>query len=444
MTIAGILEDLDAGRASAVGLVRQAIARVSAAGTASPFATVEFDHALEQATVVDKARATGRPVGPLAGVPLAHKDMFERSGSRIGRGAHPLAAYVARNTATVLDRLDCAGALDLGRLQMSEFAMGPTGSNHHHGSPPNPVVPGAITGGSSSGSGVAVGMGIVPAALGSDTGGSIRIPAACNGVVGFKPTHGLVPVSHIMPLSWTQDCVGPLAASVDCARRVLSVLTMGTTRGTSQTSASLRIGFDTSDFAQDISAKMSGAMVEARQQLVVDGHKDHDIDLGWLASLNEPANVIAMAEAGTVHADRLRHACDTYGDQVRLRLTQAAAISAQAYLRARQIRDIARERMAQIFQNVDVLALPMLPDIPPQITALDALEAESLSRMITAMTRFARPASVMGLPAISLPIVWTGHGPLSLQLIGAPYSEDMLADLAASLESAFSRNPQPA
>jgi aspartyl-tRNA(Asn)/glutamyl-tRNA(Gln) amidotransferase subunit A len=444
MTIATILDNLQTGRANSVGLVRQAMARISAAGTSSPFSTVEFDHALEQAAVVDNARAAGAPLGLLAGVPLAHKDMFDRAGSRVGRGAHASAAYVAEHTAAVLGRLDDAGALDLGRLQMSEFAMGPTGSNHHHGHPPNPSVKGAIIGGSSSGSGVAVAMGIVPAALGSDTGGSIRIPAACNGVVGFKPTHGLVPISHTMPLSWTQDCVGPLAASVDCARRVLSVLTNGATRATSQMPNPLRVGFDISDFGLDISPAMSGAMVEARQQLVVDGHVDCNIDLGWLASLNEPANVIAMAEAGTVHADRLRSACDTYGDQVRLRLTQAAAISAQAYLRARQIRDIARERIARVFQQVDVLALPMLPDVPPQITALAALEGESLSQMITAMTRFARPASVMGLPAITLPVVWTLNGPLSLQLVGPPHSENMLADLANSLERALSRQPEHA
>ncbi|MEQ5870685.1 amidase [Sagittula sp. NFXS13] len=444
MMIAKLLSDLEAGRVTSRALVDQAEARIAAAGTASPFSTVELENARAQAEAVDAARAAGAALGPLAGVPLAHKDMFERQGARMGRGAHPSAAYVAENTAEVLSRLDGAGAVDLGRLQMSEFAMGPTGMNHHHGAPPNPVVPGAIIGGSSSGSGVAVAMGIVPAALGSDTGGSIRLPAACNGVVGIKPTPGRVPMSHTMPLSWTQDCVGPLAASVDCARRVLSVLTGGATRAETQETGPLRLGFDAGDFACDLSPDMAQVLDEVRKALVLAGHADRDLDLGWLGSLDEPANVIAMGEAATVHADRLRAHADSYGDQVRTRLVQGAAISAQAYLRARQIRDIAQGKIAEVFRDVDVIVLPMLPDVPPQIDALARLEGASLAGMISAMTRFARPASVLGLPAISLPVAWTDRGPLSLQLVGAPSSEDVLADLARTLETASLRVPEPA
>ncbi|MBU2957636.1 amidase [Paracoccus sp. 1_MG-2023] len=433
MTIAQMIRDRAAGRTSAVGLVEDAIAAAVAAGAASPFSTTEFDRARGQAAAAD---AMGPGAGPLAGIPLAHKDMFERAGARMGRGAHPSLAYVARHTAPVLERLDRAGAVDLGRLQMSEFAMGPTGSNHHHPCPPNPCVPGAIIGGSSSGSGVAVAMGIVPAALGSDTGGSIRIPAACNGVVGFKPTHGLVPLAHVMPLSWTQDCVGPLAASVDCARRVLSVLTEGATRAQPRDPGHLRIGFDAGALLGGISPAMTEALRLVRHRMATDGHADRDVDLAWLAHLDEPANVIAMAEAGTVHADQLRKDCDLYGTQVRNRLAQAAAISAQAYLRACQLRRIAQERIARVFASVDVIALPMMPDIPPQVAELSALEGASLSRMISAVTRFSRPASLMGLPAISVPVAWSDAGPLSLQLIGPPGSEDMLADLATTVEAA--------
>ncbi|WP_022706136.1 amidase [Paracoccus zeaxanthinifaciens] len=434
MTIRRMQARLATGEATAQSLASEALAL--AAGPDSPFSTIEADRALAQAAMVDRARAEGRATGPLAGIPLAHKDMFDRTGCRVGRGVHPSASYVATGTAEVLSRLDHAHAVDLGRLQMSEFAMGPTGANHHHPAPPNPVVPGAIIGGSSSGSGVAVAMGIVPAALGSDTGGSIRIPAACNGVVGFKPTPGRMPMAGVMPLSWTQDCVGPLAASVDCARRVLSVLTGGAVSAMGGDARDLRIGFDAGPLTDGIAEATDRQLRIARAMLSDAGHRPCDLDLGWLATLDEPANVIAMAEAGTVHADRLRKAQDSYGPQVRTRLAQAAAISAQDYLRALQIRAVAQDRMQAIFAKVDVIVTPMLPDVPPQISALASLEGRSLARMISEVTRFSRPASILGLPAISVPVARTDRGPISVQVIGPPNAEDRIADIAVLLEEA--------
>lgn len=437
ITIAELQGRLDRGETTSVALLEDLQARIAARGTLSPFQRLEWERAYQQARAADLARRDGAPLGPLHGVPMAHKDMFDRKGSTVGCGGHPSARKTAQGTAAVLDRLDAAGAVDFGRLQMSEFAMGPTGQNHHHGMPENPAVPGGVPGGSSSGSGVAVGMGLVPAALGSDTGGSIRVPAACNGVVGFKPGLGVVPLTGAMPLSWTQDTVGPLAASVDCARRVLSVISGGRTRATAQDPGRLRIGFDRGSFVEGASERMRAAMAELRAALGGQGHETVSLDMGFFSDLTEPANVIAISEAATVHADRLRDTPETYGTQVRARLAQAAGIPAQAYLRARQIREIAMARTeAEIFGGADLIVLPGLADVAPQAEALVHAQGAEIARMISGMTGFTRPGSILGLPVLTLPVAWTSDGPLSVQIMGPRGSEDLIADLAQTFEVA--------
>ncbi|MBU0778433.1 MAG: amidase [Alphaproteobacteria bacterium] len=377
--------------------------------------------------------------GTLSGIPFAHKDMFDRPGEAVGMGAHPSAAKIAVGLATVLARLDAAGQVDIGRLKMSEFAMGPSGHNAYHGMPINPLVPGAITGGSSSGSGVAVGAGIVAAALGSDTGGSIRIPAACNGVVGFKPSQGLVPVDGAMPLSWTQDCIGPLAASVDCAVVMLSIISG---RPLGEGPRALRIGLLSGPMQESASVRMQAAMADVAKLAEKAGHTLTDLPLKFFDGLTEPANVIAISEAATVHADRLQSHSGTYGPQVLARLVQAAAIPAQAYLRALQIRQSGRQCMRQVFADCDLFLMPTLADTPPQGAAVDIGNDPDLNRVIAGLTRFTRPASILGLPSLSLPVAVTADGPLSLQIIGPAGTEGRIAAFARMIEAAVALRPQ--
>jgi aspartyl-tRNA(Asn)/glutamyl-tRNA(Gln) amidotransferase subunit A len=419
-TIAALRQALDQRRVSAHELTQDAIAK---ARLGCAFATI---------------RALPGRDGPLAGIPLAHKDMFDRPGEAVGMGAHASAATIGTGTATVLDRLDTAGQVDIGRLRMSEFAMGPSGHNAHHGMPDNPVVAGAITGGSSSGSGVAVAAGIVPAALGSDTGGSIRIPAACNGVVGFKPTQGLVPVDGAMPLSWTQDCIGPLAASVGCALQILEIISG---RHFPTVTGFLRIGLLSGPMQASASAAMQAAMADVAQELARNHHRLTYLPLAFFDDLTEPANVIAISEAATIHADRLRLHSGTYGPQVRARLIQAAAIPAQSYLRARQIRRAAQRQMAEVFTTVDVILMPTLADVPPQAGTVDIGNDPQLDRVIAGLTRFTRPASLLGLPAISLPVAMMQDRPLSLQVIGPPHQEARIATIAAQIETIMALRP---
>ena len=421
-TIATLRTALDKGRVTATDLAQTAARK--AEGSAA-FASV---------------RVLPGGNGPLAGIPLAHKDMFDRPGERVGMGAHASAAITATGLATVLSRLDGAGQADIGRLAMSEYAMGPSGHNAHHGMPDNPLVPGAITGGSSSGSGVAVGAGIVPAALGSDTGGSIRIPAACNGIVGFKPTQGLVPVDGAMPLSWTQDCIGPLAASVACAKTILSIVAG---RDLDDDDGPMRIGILSGPMALAASDRMRTTIADVGQLLERGGDSLHDVALDFFDDLTEPANVIAISEAATVHADRLQRHAKTYGAQVRARLVQAAAIPAQAYLRAGQIRQVARQRMTEVFDDVDIILMPTIADVPPQAAAVDIGNDPDLNRIIAGLTRFTRPASILGLPSLSLPVAVTPDGPLSVQVMGPAYADGRVARVAQAIETALALRALP-
>ena len=439
------------GQTSVTALTEARLAAIPCGNGASPFTVKEVAHAMDTAARLDRALADGFAPGPLFGVPLAHKDMFDRAGQCVGFGAHRSARRAATQTATVLERLDAAGQVDLGRLAMSEFAMGPTGHNHQIGMPANPLVPGAITGGSSSGSGAAVAGGLVAAALGSDTGGSIRLPAACCGVVGFKPTQGRVPLTGAMPLSPSQDCVGPLAASVADAWTVLCIIAgadgrdpacIGSTLTDAAPAGSLRIGMDRGGFLTDLAPTMASLLDDTEVALGAEGHHITGIDLAFFDALSEPANVVAISDAAAVHADRLRSHADTYGPQIRARLAQAAAMPGHAYVRAQQIRQTAVTRLYEtVFSHVDLIVLPTLLGPPPQRADVDVGGGSGLNKVIAGLTRLTRPASFLGLPAISLPVVWTEDGPLSLQIVGPHWQEARIATLARDIERIFAARP---
>ncbi len=268
-----------ARRVSSVELTQAALARAEALQPSlNAFIAIEAEAALAAAQAADEAVAAGRPLGPLHGVPLAHKDMYDRAGQVTGCGSAIRAGHVAMTTSTAMARLEAAGALTIGRLNMSEFAMGPTGHNAHHGRARNPADPDRITGGSSSGSGAAVGAGIVRAALGSDTGGSIRLPAACCGVVGIKATQGRVSRHGAMPLSFSQDCVGPLAASVADAWLMLRLIAgpdgldptcadAAPLGPLADDMADLRIGLGGGPFAEGLAPEVAAAVADAARAL---------------------------------------------------------------------------------------------------------------------------------------------------------------------------------
>jgi aspartyl-tRNA(Asn)/glutamyl-tRNA(Gln) amidotransferase subunit A len=403
---------------------------------------LDRDGALYAARESDRARSRGERGRPLAGVPLAHKDLFYRAGRPSLCGSIIRRDFVPDVTATVLKRLDAAGAIDLGTLHLAEFAVSPTGFNQHYGHGRNPWNPDYCSGGSSSGSGAAVGARLVPAALGTDTGGSIRHPAAMCGVTGLKPTNGLVSNHGAMPLVPTFDCVGPLARSARDAARMLTVIagrdpddgaTMmspvrdyergltgdvrGLTIATSQ-------GYYRETLAPDVARLLDAslaAFADAGARIVTTATPD-------MALINALAAVVLGVEAATLHRGWLSERPQDYADQVRARLEPGLFYPATRYAEALMMRGaIAREWLAAAMGNADIVHIPTLPVPVPSIEESTRGTPADIAAMIGRVTHCTRAINYLGLPSIAVPCGFTSNGlPASFQLVGRPYSEPTL------------------
>ena len=453
-TLGAAAAALAQGRVSSVELTTEALRRAETTGRdLNAIIALEPETALAAARMADAARAAGRAAGPLAGIPLAHKDMFDRPGFATGCGAGIVARPPAAAPATVIARLEAAGAITIGRLAMSEFAMGPTGHNHHNGRALNPIETRRITGGSSSGSRAAVGGGVVLAALGSDTGGSIRLPAACCGVVGLKPTQGRVSRAGAMPLSFSQDCIGPLARSVEDAMLLLGVIAGPDGRDvtvvgapgpgvTAPAAAGLRVGFAAGFFDEGLAAPVAQAMETCRTVLASAARSVADVAMPDLDDICELANVVAMSEAAALHLDWLRACPGGYGPQVGARLAQGLAVPAPVYLRALQRRAVMLAGFLDtVFSRCDVLVVPAMPFLPPLAADVDAGAGPAMTAIISDMTRFTRPFSFLGLPAIALPVAAADGLPVSVQVVARPFAEDAAAAIARLLERTLAVGP---
>ncbi|WP_075214265.1 amidase [Mongoliimonas terrestris] len=437
---------------SSVELTSALLDRIAAwNGVVNAFVAVEAETALAAAKAADAARAAGQPIGPLAGIPLAHKDMYDRAGVVTGCGSRIRAGHVATETATVMARLEAAGALHLGRLNMSEFALGPTGLNAHHGRACNPWDPAVVTGGSSSGSGAAVAAGLAYGALGSDTGGSIRLPSAICGIAGLKPTQGRVSRHGVMPLSFSQDCVGPMAPTVEDVALLYGVIAGADPKDPTASTRpvtvpkvrsrldGVRIGL--SDWTgADFDGLTASAHADARRILEGLGATVVSVEMPDPMALGELSNVVAMTEAAAIHMDWLSTRPEDYGDQVRARLRQGLTVPAALYLRAIQMRTVLVGRIVEeVFGRCDVVMLPVLPFVPPTSAEMDGDPAggAAVPRMVAVMARFTRPISYLGLPGLSVPI-GRSHGnlPIGMQLVGRPFDEAGILSVGMAFERA--------
>jgi aspartyl-tRNA(Asn)/glutamyl-tRNA(Gln) amidotransferase subunit A len=442
---------ISSGKVSSVEMTKAALTRAKASRERlNAFIEIEEEAALAAAEAADAMQASGQKLGPLHGVPLAHKDMYDRAGFVTGCGSKIRANHVATSTSTVMQRLEAAGAISIGRLNMSEFAMGPTGHNFHHGRAINPVDPERITGGSSSGSGAAVGGGVVLAALGSDTGGSIRLPAACCGVVGIKPTQGRVSRHGAMPLSFSQDCIGPLARSVEDAYLLLQLISgpdgqdatcaaINPPGALTRDLSSVRIGLAGGIFADNLDGDTAKGVETAARVLADSAKSVTTAPIPDFSAIAELANAVAMAEAGSFHFDWMRDRPEDYGPQVRMRLSQSLAIPAPIYLRALQARSVMlSEFLDTAFAKADVLIAPTMPFVVPLSSDVDVGSSPSMNVVISAMTSLTRPFSYLGLPVVTVPVGVSAQGlPVALQIIARPWREDLAASVALHLEQAL-------
>jgi len=415
------------------------------------FMSIEAEAALKAADEADAALAAGRNLGPLHGVPLAHKDMYYDAGKVVTCGSLIRRDFVATTTSTALRRLRDAGSIRLGSLQMAEFAYGPTGHNAHYGAVRNPFAPDHITGGSSSGSGAAVAARLTFAALGSDTGGSVRMPAHFCGVTGLKTTYGRISRAGAMPLSQSLDTVGPLARSAaDCA--LLLALMAGADpddptasmtpvadylAATTAPIKGLRIGVPISFYVDDLDADVATVLNHTIAVLRREGADIVKVELPDQRQLSAACQLVLAVEAAAFHKRWLIERPQDYGPQVLMRLQNGLAIPGVTYLEAMRWRGPALAAHIAATRDVDAVLAPVAPVAAPTIAESDVGTSPGAEAAIQRLTRFTRPINYLGLPALSVPAGFTGKGlPVGVQLIGRSFDEATLLRIGAAFQRA--------
>ncbi len=439
-------EALAHGEISSEALTQQCLQRLERIGRPLN-AVMELDAgALEAARDIDRARARGERLGALAGVPLAHKDLFYRAGRRCTCGSRIHDRSIAGSTATVMTRLERAGAINLGSLALAEFALSPTGYNEHYGHGRNPWNPEHCSGGSSHGSGIAVAARLVYGSLGSDTGGSVRYPAAMCGVTGLKPTFGRIPRSGVMPLAWSLDTIGPLARSArDCARLLQAVAGHDDSDGHSLAvpvpdyEAALdgdlrgvRIAVPHAYYYDPVTPEVEHALEESLAVLRGRGATIVPSDVPDMALINSMMALVMAVEAATIHRAALAERPQDFADQVRARIEPGFCYPATRYAEALALRArLTREYLATAMRDADLLHTPALPFAVPSIAATLEGSPADVARTIASVTHCVRGINYLGLPALCVPAGFTqGPLPVGFQLVGRPFDEGLLLRVA--------------
>lgn len=422
-SIAELADRLRTGATKAGTLAEAALTAADDIGAAlNCFVTIDHDGALRAAEQADRELAAGVDRGPLHGIPVGVKDLIDTAGLRTTRGARHFAEHVPTVDADVVVALRQAGAVIVGKTHTHQFAYGPTGDVAHTGPARNPFDPNLLTGGSSSGSAAAIAAGIVPIALGTDTGGSVRIPPALCGLVGLRPTQGAVPTNGVFPLSTTLDTIGPMAASVADAAALWQVLAGRPVVDVPVDG--LRIGVIRPD--QVVPSQLA-ALDRAVAALPAGGVR-RDVPL---PDLGQVYGQIQGPEAYAVHARRVAESADLFEPEVLRRLERASEVRAWEYVSALAARDRVRAGYLDRL-GVDLLVLPTVPITAPPIGARDTDLGAGWTDPTPALLACTIAWSVLGLPAIAIPVPSDGL-PTSVQLVGRADAEDQLFAMAAYL-----------
>ncbi|MYH40780.1 MAG: amidase [Chloroflexi bacterium] len=447
LSIREIGADLRAGRLSASELVEATLARIDETEPRlNAYITVTADHARRQAQAADDELAAGRDRGPLHGIPVALKDLVDTAGIPTTGGSGFLRGRIPTSDAAIVERLAEAGAVMPGKLNLHEFAFGTTSANPHFGAVRNPWNQERSPGGSSGGSAAAVAVGSASASIGSDTGGSIRIPAALCGVVGLMPTYGRVSRRGVLPLSWSLDHVGPLARSVEDAALVLNAIAGHDPRdpGSAARPApdaaaelgrgleGLVVGLPRDPLWMEVEEPVRAACEEAVEALRALGAAVREVELPLLAEMRRMErgrfHRALLAEAGAYHARRLRLNPEGYGDDVRLSLESVSRVPATTYINAQRMQRLLVQETRSVLSSVDVLVSPTTECTAPTIA-----EGDLRARL----ARLTAPYDVTGIPAISVPC---GVDPLGLPIglmIGARHFDEVtLCRVAHAYEQA--------
>lgn len=419
------------------------------------FVTIDDEGARHTARQADRELQAGLDRGPLHGIPVGVKDMIAASGLPTTMGSRHFRDHVPVADAQVVTSLRSCGAVILGKTQTHEFAYGPTSDRAATGPARNPHDTARMTGGSSGGSAAAVAAGIVPVALGTDTGGSVRVPAALCGVVGLRPTQNAVSSAGVFPLSPTMDVVGPLAATVIDTAAAWWALSAATDYSGARTPAwstelvpsaargkALRYGQASCLLTRKASAASQEA-VESALRALANGTEPVTIPVPEIDECADPYKIIQSAEAFAIHADRVQQAPELFDPEVLDRLQAAAGVSGWEYVRALDLRKRLQAAVSQRLSSVDVLITPTVPITAPLVGQRDLGGEGGWQSPRDALLSMTSPWSVLGFPAISIPVPNPGSQlPRSVQLIGHPGHEQQLLDAAATLEDSLNTSRQ--
>jgi aspartyl-tRNA(Asn)/glutamyl-tRNA(Gln) amidotransferase subunit A len=453
LTLADAARRVRARELSPVDLVQAALARIRATDDAlHAYITVFEEQALQVAKAAEMMASAGHDLGPLHGIPIALKDNIALRGTRTTAGSKVLGDWQPDADATIATRLRQAGAIFIGKTNMHEFAWGGTSANPHYGAVRNPWNRERFPAGSSGGSGVAVAARSCFAAIGTDTGGSIRLPSAINGVTGIRPTYGRVSNHGIIPLAWSMDTAGPMARTVeDCA------LMFGTMAGhdpKDPTTAArpcadylaglgdgvrgLRIGVVPGYFFQHLQPRVHDAVQAALDTFERLGAQRVDVGIENIHGNISAQLTVESAEPSTYHQRWLRERPQDYGDDVRTLLEVGELLLATHYLQAQRYRTLLRNEFIEAFRKVDVFLCPTLPFTATPLGATTVVIENGIEEdMLSAIMQFTGVASLTGLPAMSVPCGFDDEGmPIGMQLIGRPFDEATLFRMGHAYQGA--------
>ncbi|HEV2289440.1 MAG TPA: amidase [Candidatus Acidoferrales bacterium] len=443
---------------SPVELTEAALERIAALNPRlNAFITVTAERARKEARAAEREIARGRHRGPLHGIPITLKDNIWTAGVRTTAGSKILQDFVPRVDAEVAKKFTQAGGVLLGKTNLHEFAYGITTENPHYGPARNPWNTNCIPGGSTGGSAAALAAGIGFAAIGTDTGGSIRIPSALCGIVGLKPTFGRVSCEGIVPLAPTLDHAGPIARTVADVAIMLDIIGRcdeapgafyRAARGGWKKRGRLRLGWPREYFFERADAEITKAIEEAMKVFKELGARIEEVSVPHAKESGEPSTQIALAEALEYHESQgyfPAHATE-YGEDVRKRLEMGSAVRAVDYLMGQQAREKLREDFRAAFERVDAIVAPATPIAAPRIGEESVKvngESQSVRGLLVGVSR---PANFTGFPAISVPCGFTRSGlPIGMSLHGPEWGEAKLLSIAAAYERAtewHNRHPE--
>jgi aspartyl-tRNA(Asn)/glutamyl-tRNA(Gln) amidotransferase subunit A len=446
LTIAEAADLLARREIAAVELTEAHLRRIDAHDThLNSFITVTSDHALTQARAADAELTRGIRRGPLHGIPLALKDLYDTAGIRTTAGSTFFADRIPDTDARAVTLLYQAGAVLLGKLNMHEWALGVTNINPHYGPSRNPWDPSRITGGSSGGAAAALAAGLCMGALGSDTGGSIRIPASLCGIVGLKPTFGRVSLQGVIPLSWNLDHAGPMARTVTDAALLLQAIAgydpddpVSVALPVDHLLATInagvtgwRIALATDAHFGEADPEVISAVRRAATVFEELGARVEAVDLSQGREAAQMNALMTTSDAAAFHRDRLRDHPHRFGADVLARMERGAQFTSTEYILARRFQSEWRRRLERFFDQFDLLLTPATPITAPVIEGLDSIEAARQ------LTRCTAPFNLAGLPALSLPCGLSAAGlPIGLQIVAAPWNEARVLRAGRAFENA--------